>query len=87
MGKTAVITVRIDPELKQTSEQIFHRLGLTTSEAITMFLRQVSLQRGLSFMLKTPNAMTTQALQEAQLRQNLKSFTDTEELFTDCGIR
>jgi len=54
MAKTAVISVRIDPELKRKAEQIFTELGLTTSQAIMLFFKQVELQRGLPFSLKIP---------------------------------
>jgi DNA-damage-inducible protein J len=37
MAKTAVISARIDSELKRNAEQIFRELGLTTSQAITLF--------------------------------------------------
>ena len=86
MNKTAVITARIEPDLKASVEQIFAQLGLTTTQAITLFLRQVELQQGLPFTLKIPNATTQAALQEAQTRQNLTTYTDAETLFTDLGI-
>jgi len=86
MSKTAVITARIEPELKESAEQVFTQLGLTTSQAITLFLRQVELQQGLPFTLKVPNATTQAALQEAQTRQNLTTYTDADALFADLGI-
>jgi DNA-damage-inducible protein J len=86
MSKTAVITTRVESELKQNVEQVFRELGLTTTEAITLFLRQVNLHQGLPFMLKIPNATTAQALQEAHSRHNLESFNSTKELFEDLGI-
>ena len=52
MSKTAVITARIEPGLKESVEHVFARLGLTTTQAITLFLRQVELQQGLPFTLK-----------------------------------
>ena len=55
MAKTAVISARIDPELKQNAESIFKELGLTTAQAITLFYRQVDLQHGLPFSIKLPN--------------------------------
>ena len=86
MSKTAVITARIDPVLKESVEQVFERLGLTTTQAITLFLRQVELQQGLPFTLKIPNATTLAALQEAQARQNLTAYADAKDLFADLGI-
>ena len=86
MSKTAVITARIEPKLKESVEQVFAQLGLTTTQAITLFLRQVELQKGLPFNLKVPNATTQTALQEAQTRQNLTTYTDADALFADLGI-
>ena len=86
MSKTAVITARIEPGLKESVEQIFERLGITTTQAITLFLRQVELQQGLPFTLKVPNATTVAALQQAQERQDLVASGDTKDLFADLGI-
>ncbi len=86
MSKTAVISARIEPGLKESVEQVFERLGLTTTQAITLFFRQVELQQGLPFTLKVPNANTAAALQQAQARQNLTTYADANELFADLGI-
>ncbi len=84
--KTAVISARIDPTLKRDVEQIFKELGLTTTQAITLFYKQVNLQRGLPFIVKLPNEETRQALEEAENRRNLKSFDTPQSLFEDLGI-
>lgn len=86
MSKTAVITARIEPGLKESVEHVFERLGLTTTQAITLFLRQVELQQGLPFTLKIPNAATAAALQQAESRQDLTAYADANELFADLGI-
>ena len=86
MAKTAVISVRIDPELKRRAEQVFTELGLTTSQAIVLFFKQVDLQRGLPFSLKIPNEVTQRALDDARARRNLESFDSLEELFEDLEI-
>ncbi len=86
MSKTAVITARIEPGLKESVEQVFTQLGLSTTQAITLFLRQVELQQGLPFNLKVPNATTQAALREAQERRNLTTYTDANDLFVDLGI-
>ena len=86
MSKTAVITARIEPGLKESVEQVFAQLGLTTTQAITLFFRQVELQQGLPFTLKIPNANTVAALQQAQARQNLTTYANANELFADLEI-
>ena len=86
MNKSAAISTRIDPNLKRDAEQVFTELGVTPSQAISMFYRQVVLQRGLPFEVKVPNHQTEQALAEAQARQNLEDFADLESLYQDLGI-
>lgn len=54
MSKTAIVTTRVDPKLKADVEEVFEQLGLTTSQAVTMFLKQVDLQKGLPFSVKIP---------------------------------
>jgi DNA-damage-inducible protein J len=86
MAKSTAISARINPELKQNVEQIFHELGLSASQAITLFYRQVELQQGLPFEVKLPNPTTVDALRQAETRDKLQSFENTSELFEDLGI-
>jgi len=86
MTKTAVISARVDPNLKQSVEAIFGELGINTTQAITMFFKQVELQQGLPFDVRIPNETTQLALAEAKARYQLESYSNTEELFDDLGI-
>jgi DNA-damage-inducible protein J len=52
--KDAVVRARIDPSIKADAEKIFHGLGISTTEAIRMFLVQVNLRRGLPFGVELP---------------------------------
>ena len=84
--KTSTISARIDPVLKQKVERVFKELGLTSSQAITLFYKQVELQQGLPFIVKIPNEVTAQALEDARRRSNLEDFNTIEDLFDDLGI-
>ncbi len=42
MAKSAMIRARIEPELKGNVENILRELGLTATEAITLFYNQIS---------------------------------------------
>jgi DNA-damage-inducible protein J len=86
MPKTAVISARIDPKLKHSAEKVFNELGLTTTQAITLFYKQVELERGLPFAVRVPNDVTVEALQQARTRQELESFNTFDDLFKDLGI-
>ena len=54
MQKTEIVHTRISPETKAECDYIFGKLGITTSYAITMFLNQVSLRKGIPFDLVLP---------------------------------
>ena len=54
MQKTEIVHTRISPETKAECDYIFNKLGITTSYAITMFLNQVSLRKGIPFEIALP---------------------------------
>ena len=54
MAKSANLYARIEPEVKEQAEKILIALGIQASNAITMFYKQVILQRGLPFEVKLP---------------------------------
>lgn len=47
--KDSYVRARVDSRLKRDTERVFDRLGLTTTEAIRLFLVQVRLQEALPF--------------------------------------
>lgn len=54
MQKSAIIHARVTPEVKKQCDEIFTRLGITTSYAITLFLNQVMLRKGIPFEVALP---------------------------------
>ena len=50
--KESYVRARVDDRLKQDSEKILHELGLTTTDAIRIFLHQVRRHKGLPFDLR-----------------------------------
>jgi DNA-damage-inducible protein J len=79
MGKTETIRARVEPRLKRDAEAILKRIGLTPSEAITLFLTQVKLRKGLPFPVRVPNAETRRAIREAQEGKNLETFESASD--------
>ncbi len=86
MAKTKSISARIDPLLKRGAEEVFDELGLTASQAITLFYKQVQLRQGLPFRVMLPNSETKAALVEVREREKLPSFETAEALFEDLDI-
>ncbi|MDI1304219.1 MAG: type II toxin-antitoxin system RelB/DinJ family antitoxin, partial [bacterium] len=49
MSKTAMVQARIEPELKINVERILSTLGISTTDAISVFFKQVELNNGIPF--------------------------------------
>lgn len=86
MAKTTFIRARIEPSLKINVEKILEKLGLTQTEAIKIFYKQIELVQGLPFDVKIPNAKTKKAIEDSIKGKNQKKFSDVNELFDDLGI-
>lgn len=58
MSKSAVVHARIEPATKLSAEKILGRLGLSPTEAIRIFYRQIILCKGLPFSVHIPDEPT-----------------------------
>ena len=63
---TVNVTVRVNTELKESAEKLFHELGLDMSSAINLFLRSAVNSDGLPFEIPhdIPEPETIVALSE-----------------------
>jgi len=86
MAKTAFIRARIEPTLKISVEKILEKLGLTQTEAIKIFYKQIELTQGLPFEVKVPNIETKKAIKSSIENKNHQSFATADELFEDLGL-
>ena len=78
--KTAIINLRVEPSIKKQAEQILHPLGLTTTDAITIFLHKVVMEEGLPFQVRIPNKKTQKAIKDALAGKDSKRYKSLEEL-------
>ena len=81
MTQEAQISSRIDPELKKQGDAILAELGINSSQAITLFYRQIVRQRGLPLAIRMPNDETIEALNEDLSEQ--RRFSSIEALMDD----
>lgn len=86
MAKTAFIRARIEPSLKEHVEEILDKLGLTQTEAIKLFYKQIELAQGLPFEVKIPNKETKKAIKDSVESKNQEHFSSADHLFEDLGI-
>ena len=86
MPKNEFIRARVDENLKNNVDIIFSGLGLTMTEAITLFLKQCELRKGLPFEVRIPNKETVRVFEETDSGINLKRYASAEALFRDLDI-
>jgi DNA-damage-inducible protein J len=67
----AAMTLRVDSKVKEDAAHYLSQIGLTTSEAVRLFLHSVVLHKGIPFELKVPNAQTQQALKDIEAGINV----------------
>lgn len=89
MNNSTNLNIRIDKDVKESSEKVFENLGLNMSTAINIYLRQVIRVNGIPFEIKgeTPNNDTLLAMQESlKLSQNKSiGYSSIEELKKSLG--
>ena len=83
MAKTEMIRARVEPELKQQAEKVFEALGLSVTEAITLYYKQVTMHQGLPFSLRIPNAETLEAMCQARERDGLTTYASLDDLMAE----
>ena len=88
MTRSAVLNLRIEPDIKSDAEELFASFGLTVTDAVNVFLRQSIIRGGFPFEIvrHKPNAVTQAAIAEAEIlltNPNAKTFSDMESLKAD----
>ena len=81
---TVTVQARINPDLKEQADALFAALGLSTADAIRLFLQQSVNAGGLPFQpsVKRPNADTLAAMAELE-QGGGQRFQSTTDLFAD----
>ncbi|MDR1816408.1 MAG: type II toxin-antitoxin system RelB/DinJ family antitoxin [Clostridiales Family XIII bacterium] len=81
MAKTANVFARVEPDVKMQAEAVLFDLGITMSNAISLYLRQIALHRGLPFDVKLPRQAppAIEALSASQFDAEIeKGLTDVK---------
>ena len=85
MAKTATIQTRIDPEIKRNAQKILSALNISMSEAISLYLTQITLNKGIPFEIKIPNKLTAKILKDSENGKDLHKVSDVDELFRELN--
>ena len=78
MSKTALLTVRIDPDVKMKLERLYSSFGLTLSDAINMFIHQSLIVGGLPFELKNPRFVGEYSVDNGSFKETMPDLTIDE---------
>jgi DNA-damage-inducible protein J len=79
--KTSAVHARIEPQTKKKVEEILRNLGLTPTEAIRIFYKQISLRGGLPFSVAIPNKLTVSTLEKSRRGEDVQGFESLEAMF------
>ena len=75
--KTTDVRCRIDEDLKVSATAVLEACGLSLSEAMRLFLRQVVAVQGLPFEVRVPSEKTARAMAQArEIRRQYDSIDD-----------
>jgi DNA-damage-inducible protein J len=78
--------VRLDPQVKKDAQAVLKGLGLTTTQAVSLFFKQVSLNKGLPFAVEIPNEATFQAIEDGLNKRNVKTFKNAKAALDYMGL-
>ncbi len=81
-----MIRARVEDQLKREVEDILSTLGLSPSEAINIFYKQIRLNKGIPFPIQIPNQVTEKTFQKTDQGKGIKKFKSKKELFTSLKI-
>jgi DNA-damage-inducible protein J len=82
-AKTGYINARVEPRLKKSAEAVFDKIGLSTTDAVTIFLKQVVAQKGMPFAVNVPNRETVKAMRELDRGGGTRHTGDVSSLFAE----
>jgi DNA-damage-inducible protein J len=81
MSRSAVVHARIDPATKAATEEVLESLGMTPTEAIRLFYRQIALRKSFPLELRVPNPQTASVLAQSDRNEEIETFDSPEALY------
>ncbi|MBN2974936.1 type II toxin-antitoxin system RelB/DinJ family antitoxin [Pseudomonas lactucae] len=81
--KNTDVRCRIDVDLKERATAVLNACGLSVSDAMRLFFRQVVEVEGLPFEVRVPSARTAKALEEA--REIRRQYDSMDEMLSDLN--
>ena len=83
MGNGATIHARVDAETKSQAQRVLKELGMTLSEAIVLYLKQIAFHKGIPFDVKIPNELTAKTIEKTERGEELHEAASVDEMFRE----
>lgn len=84
---TTTVQIRMDADLKKEAEEMFHRMGLTMTGAMNLFVKTAVNRRQIPFAIADTRSELENDLADVRAHRNLsRTFSTPDELFEDLGI-
>jgi len=74
MSQSAVVHARIDQATKAATEKVLDSLGMTPTEAIRLFYRQIAIRKSFPLELHVPNKLIASVLSKSDKNQDIETF-------------
>lgn len=81
MSQSAVVHARIDQATKAATEKVLESLGMTPTEAIRLFYRQIAIRKSFPLELHVPSKLTASVLTKSDKNQDIERFNSPAELY------
>ena len=85
MSDTVTVNARINRTTKTKAVNILHSLGMTPSQAISLFFKQIIFTRGIPFDIKIPNETTLKTFRKTDAGEELHRVSSADELFKELN--
>jgi len=86
MQEQELINISVESNIKIMAEAIFEQFGMTKSEAIELFYRQVALTKDISFLQKSLNNETIEAIEMIENNEGLTSYSSFAQLRQELEV-
>lgn len=84
--KTEQIIVHVKPEIKADAMSVFEKIGISVSEAVSLFLTHIVTEKRIPSDMHIPNEETLRAFQDSDSGRDMKTCETLDELYEDLNI-
>jgi len=86
MQEQELISISIESHIKVIAEAIFEQFGMTKSEAIELFYRQVALTKDIPFIQRSLNNETVETIKMIDNNDELTTYSSFAQLRQELEV-